>query len=90
VLIRWSIQHGFVALPRSTNRAHLVENAAVLDFALDDAQMAALDALDEGLTRDWDPATEARPDEVAPASRRQTVSVGRAVGRVNALPALSV
>jgi len=59
VLIRWALQRGFVVLPRSTNRAHLAENAAVFDFGLDDAQMAALDGLDEGLTTDWDPATEA-------------------------------
>jgi len=31
----------------------------VFDFALDDAQMATLDALDEGLTTDWDPAWQA-------------------------------
>jgi diketogulonate reductase-like aldo/keto reductase len=59
VLIRWSLQKGFVVLPRSSNPARIAENAAVLDFALDDAQMARLDALDEGLTTGWDPARQA-------------------------------
>ena len=59
VLIRWSLQRGFVVLPRSSNPARIVENAAVFDFTLDDAQMAVLDALDEGLTTGWDPAGQA-------------------------------
>jgi diketogulonate reductase-like aldo/keto reductase len=59
VLIRWSLQKGFVVLPRSSNPARIAENAAVFDFALDDAEMAALDALDEGLTTGWDPARQA-------------------------------
>jgi diketogulonate reductase-like aldo/keto reductase len=59
VLIRWSLQKGFVPLPRSSNTGRIDENGAVFDFALDDAHMAELDALDEGLTTGWDPATQA-------------------------------
>ena len=59
VLIRWSVEKGFVVLAGSSNPDHVRENAAVFDFTLDDAQMAALDALDEGLTTGWDPATQA-------------------------------
>jgi diketogulonate reductase-like aldo/keto reductase len=59
VLIRWSLQKGFVVLPRSSNAARIAENAAVFDFALDDAQMARLDALDEDLTTGWDPSRQA-------------------------------
>jgi diketogulonate reductase-like aldo/keto reductase len=59
VLIRWSLEKGFVVLPRSSNAGRIAENAAVLDFSLDDAQTAALDALDEGLTTGWDPARQA-------------------------------
>ena len=59
VLIRWSLQKGFIVLPRSSNAGRIVENAAVFDFTLDDAQIAALDALDEGLTTAGTPATQA-------------------------------
>lgn len=59
VLIRWSLQKGFVVLPRSSNPGRIAENTAVFDFALDDKQMVALDALDEGLTTGWDPAGQA-------------------------------
>ena len=58
VLIRWSLQHGFVVLPRSSNAERIAENAAVFDFALDESQMTRLDALDEGLTTGWDPARQ--------------------------------
>jgi diketogulonate reductase-like aldo/keto reductase len=58
VLIRWSLQNGFIVLPRSSNARRIAENAAVFDFDLDDEQMAALDALDEGLTTGWDPARQ--------------------------------
>ncbi len=46
VLIRWSLQRDIVVLPKSTHRERIVENAQVFDFALTDAEMAALDALD--------------------------------------------
>jgi diketogulonate reductase-like aldo/keto reductase len=59
VLIRWSLQKGFVVLPRSSNPNRIAENAAVFDFELDDRHMAALDALDEGLTTGWDPERQA-------------------------------
>jgi diketogulonate reductase-like aldo/keto reductase len=58
VLIRWSLQKGFVVLPRSSNAERIAENAAVFDFVLDDSQVARLDALDEGLTTGWDPARQ--------------------------------
>ena len=58
VLIRWSLQKGFVVLPRSSNPIRIVENAAVFDFALENGQMARLDALVEGLTTGWDPARQ--------------------------------
>ena len=56
VLLRWSIEHGNVVLSRSVQRAHIAENAAVFDFALDALAMAELDALEEGLATAWDPA----------------------------------
>ena len=58
VLLRWGIQHGHVVLPKSTHSERIAENAAVFDFSLDTAGMAALDALEENLVTGWDPATQ--------------------------------
>ena len=59
VLIRWSLQKGFVVLPRSSNAGRIAENADVFDFVLGATQMAKLDGLDEGLTTGRDPARQA-------------------------------
>jgi diketogulonate reductase-like aldo/keto reductase len=50
VLLRWGLQHGVIEIPKATGDAHLRENAAIFNFALTDADMAALDGLDEGYT----------------------------------------
>jgi diketogulonate reductase-like aldo/keto reductase len=46
VLIRWAIERDLVVLPKSTHRERIEENAQVFDFALSEADVAALDALD--------------------------------------------
>lgn len=46
VLLRWSVQHDLVTLPKSTHRERIVENAQIFDFTLSDADMADLDSLD--------------------------------------------
>lgn len=55
VLIRWSLQHGFVVLPKSTHRERIFENAAVFDFELSPEHMAELHSFDEGLITGWNP-----------------------------------
>ena len=58
VLVRWSLQRGFVPLPKSTKQARIDENASVFDFALSEAQQERLDALEQGLHLAWDPTDE--------------------------------
>lgn len=58
VVLRWSVQHGNVILPKSTREERIRENAALFDFTLDDAAMKALDDLDEGTAFAWDPRTQ--------------------------------
>lgn len=55
VLLRWSLQHGFVAIPKSVRPRRIRENAELFDFTLGRRDMEALDALDQGLHFDWDP-----------------------------------
>lgn len=56
VLLRWCIEHGVVAIPKSVHRARVEENARVFDFRLAPEEMSALDGLDEGLRTSWDPS----------------------------------
>ncbi|KAH9946612.1 Aldo/keto reductase [Amylocystis lapponica] len=48
VLVRWSLQRGFVPLPKSSQPARVVENAEVYDFEIGADDMARIDALDRG------------------------------------------
>lgn len=48
ILIRYSLQKGWVPLPKSDNPARIKANADVYGFQLDGDDMAALDGLDEG------------------------------------------
>ena len=45
VLMRWCVQHGFIAIPKSTKEARMLENLALFDFELDAPDMATLDGL---------------------------------------------
>lgn len=46
VVLRWHVQRGFVPVPKSSDPQRLAQNLAIFDFALDEAEMAALSALD--------------------------------------------
>ena len=49
VYLRWHVDHGTAAVPGWAPRRLMEENLDVFDFALSDAELAALDALDEDL-----------------------------------------
>ena len=55
VLIRWSLQHGLVVIPKSIRPERIRENAAVFDFQLSPDDMKRLDSLDESSHVAWDP-----------------------------------
>jgi diketogulonate reductase-like aldo/keto reductase len=49
LLVRWSLQHGYVPLPKSVKKERIVENAEIGGFVIEDGDMDAMDALDEYL-----------------------------------------
>eukprot|EP00884_Botryococcus_braunii_P003136 jgi/Botrbrau1/12823/Bobra.20_1s0013.2 len=55
VLIRWSLQKGYVPLPKSVNPQRIETNFDVFSFELSPLDMNALDALEEGYITGWDP-----------------------------------
>jgi diketogulonate reductase-like aldo/keto reductase len=48
VMLRWHLQHGRSAIPKSTRRERIAENIDVVDFQLTDEQLTAIDGLDTG------------------------------------------
>jgi 2,5-diketo-D-gluconate reductase A len=64
VMLRWHLQRGRSAIPKSTNPARIAENFDIFDFELSAAELAAIDALDTGNRSGPDP-DEARPERFA-------------------------
>jgi len=48
VVLRWLLQRGIVAIPKSTTPARIRQNADLYGFELTDAEMAEIDAMDRG------------------------------------------
>lgn len=49
LLVRWSLQHGYVPLPKSVKKERIVENVDIGGFSIEDADMEKMDKLDEYL-----------------------------------------
>jgi len=48
IILRWHVQLGLLVIPKSVNPQRIAQNLDVFDFELDDAEMAAIAALDSG------------------------------------------
>ena len=55
ILLRWSLQHGCVAIPKSVHKERIEENIKVFDFELSEGDMKKLDRLNQDLHLCWDP-----------------------------------
>ena len=56
VMLRWHLQQGRSAIPKSTNPQRIAENLDVFDFQLTDEQLGAIDSLDTGRRGGPEPA----------------------------------
>ena len=57
VMLRWHLQRGRSAIPKSTKPHRIAENFDVFDFELTDAELAAIDGLDRGVRGGPEPAS---------------------------------
>ena len=58
-VIRWHLQTGNIVFPKSNRRERMAENLNVFGFELSEAEMAAIDGLDQGLRVGANPETAA-------------------------------
>jgi 2,5-diketo-D-gluconate reductase A len=54
-MLRWHLQKGRSAIPKSTKSARIAENFDAFDFELGSDELAAIDALDTGVRGGPDP-----------------------------------
>jgi len=54
VILRWLLQRGVVTIPKSVRKERIAENYAIFDFALTDADMAAIAGLDTKVSSFFD------------------------------------
>ncbi len=55
VVLRWHIEHGISAIPKSVKEHRIAENFDVFDFSLTGDEVATIDALDKGVRGGPDP-----------------------------------
>ncbi|ETI26453.1 hypothetical protein G647_03230 [Cladophialophora carrionii CBS 160.54] len=55
LMIRWSLQHGYIPLPKSISKDRIEANGNNSHFEISDEDMKKMDDLDEYLVTDWDP-----------------------------------
>jgi diketogulonate reductase-like aldo/keto reductase len=67
IVLRWHIEHGFCAIPKSVKPHRIAENIDIFDFQLTPDEVAAIDALDTGVRGGPDPAS------ISPATYRYKV-----------------
>jgi 2,5-diketo-D-gluconate reductase A len=56
VSLRWHYQRGIVAIPRTSQKAHMAENLNIFDFALSESDMRTISTLDLNTTQfpEWE------------------------------------
>jgi 2,5-diketo-D-gluconate reductase A len=56
VSLRWHYQRGIVTIPRTSQKAHMIENLNIFDFALNESDMRTIADLDINTTQfpEWD------------------------------------
>ncbi|MEF2976083.1 aldo/keto reductase [Subtercola sp. YIM 133946] len=64
VMIRWHLQQGRSAIPKSVRPERIAENFDVFEFSLTDAELASIDALDQGVRGGPDPDAVRPPERI--------------------------
>lgn len=55
IILRWDMQLGFIAIPKSESPERIRENGSIFDFCLTDTEVSAISSLDCGMRLRFDP-----------------------------------
>lgn len=55
VMLRWSIQHGVVVIPKTVHKERMIENIDIFDFEISAEDMKTIDLMDENMRLASDP-----------------------------------
>ncbi|MDO8538271.1 MAG: aldo/keto reductase [archaeon] len=55
ILIRWTLQHELIVIPKSVHKERIQENAKVFDFSISKEDMKKMDSFNENLHTCWNP-----------------------------------
>jgi len=56
ILLRYSLEKGYIPLPKSASKERIISNTQVFDFNFVPSDLERLDGLNENLLTDWDPS----------------------------------
>ena len=76
VILRWHVQHRIIAIPRTTDTAHMRENMQVFDFELSPEDMERIDRLNRNEM--WNPLSDPDVMPWEPMGEIPVPTVGRA------------
>ena len=76
VILRWHVQHRIIAIPRTTDPAHMKENMQVFDFELSPEDMERIDRLNRNEM--WNPLSDPDVMPWEPMGEIPVPTVGRA------------
>ena len=51
VCLRWHFQRGIIAIPRSSQKAHMIENVDIFDFELAESDLQTIASMDLNTTQ---------------------------------------
>lgn len=77
--MRWSLQHGYVPLPKSVKKERIVENSNIGGFEIEEGDMKTMDGLDEYLVTGKCPLNSCQ----IPASHSRACDLG---GTISSIP----
>ena len=47
IILRWDFQHGYITIPKSSQKDHMLDNLSILNFELTDSEMKLIDGLNQ-------------------------------------------